>query len=214
MPRHWILQQSMAYCEETHQGLLGEATQEFPCLLQMKGCRRGHHTGSGFTSEGSSKVSLKMQTWRKVLILAKDQLPDSELKRGQLISSCSRWTELGQLFWLQHILIQRKRTRISILWSVSMFAWGLEAVHEVKWLLTLNTDLSNICSLFLKENFHSHVLMGLAELTWTIQFWPFSLEFLWMIFMHMNLPVPSQRMLAGCKERSFLLCCVFLFSLR
>lgn len=38
-------------------------------------------------------------------------------------------------------------------------------MHEVKWLLTLNTDLSNICSLFLKENFHSHVLMGLAELT-------------------------------------------------
>ena len=46
---------------------------------------------------------------------------------------------------------------------VSLFSRALEALHEVKWLLTLSTDLFMKCLLFLQKSFHSHVLMGLEE---------------------------------------------------
>lgn len=39
----------------------------------------------------------------------------------------------------------------------------LEAVREVKGLLTLSADLFIVCLPFLKESFHSHVWMGLEE---------------------------------------------------
>lgn len=46
---------------------------------------------------------------------------------------------------------QSKRTGSNILWSVSLFSRAVEAVHEVKRLLILSTDLFIKCLLFLKE---------------------------------------------------------------
>lgn len=100
---------SVVCCKETHQGLLGGATQDFPFPLQGKGSWARDHAGSGFALESSNQVSLKMHS--KVLILAKAPLCGClicELKWSRLISSCSRWTEMRETFWLiKHTIIHR-----------------------------------------------------------------------------------------------------------
>ena len=145
--------------KETHQGLLGGATQGFPFPLQGKGRRARDQAGSGFTLESSNQVSLKMHS--KVSILAKTLLRGClicEIKWSQLISSCCRWTELRETFQLtKHTLIHRVKEQGVISCGQS------PSSAEVKWLLTLSTDLFIVCLLFLKESFHSHILMALEE---------------------------------------------------